>query len=478
MAKKSSPAGLNLLSVVSFVTLLLILVSVFVLSGSFSDLVTTINQSKASRANPKVTESFVDPFKDGNIDPDRWRVSKSEGVVITETPADNLRFDVPAGAVNGKARSGNMTFKQVLKDDGDFRAMAVVYRPVVTGEGMGITGIRFSSKGADDDEAAVIRWQVSGTSSKAVFAVTGADGKRLETEKKDVAGNIAILRLDRINKKYRAFYKLGRDLTGDTAWIPLGSETDASLGNEGSVTVFTRNGGIADKFPKVVGRMDQFNIGWEGAPKTTVSFSDPFANEVINKNWKTYKTEGAQVYENANDNLIMSLTTGNRNNKPRYAQVVRTLPAVPEDKDFTLNAVVYKPTVVGDGNGFSGLGFVSTGNVDDEAVAVRWVVSAASVSRLVFIVRAPDGSLAERASVNIDAKVKRLTLRIARNGKKYTGHYRLGDSDTDFVQIGNSESSNFGAAGRVKLMVNNMGAGNKFPRVVGRFDHVSGSVSK
>lgn len=478
MTKKSSPARQNLLSIVSFVTLMLILVSVFVLSGSFSDLVTTITKSKASQANPKVTESFGDAFKDGSINADKWVVSQSEGVLVTETAADNLRFDVPAGALNGKVRSGNLTFKQSFKDNGDFRAMAVVYRPVVTGEGTGITGIRFSSKGADDDESAVIRWQVNGATSKALFAVTGADGTRMETEQKDVSGNIAILRLERINKKYRAFYKLGRDLTGDTAWIPLGSETNATFGNEGSVAVFTHNGGTVNKFPKVVGRMDQFNIAWEGAPSTSVSFSDAFANGVLGKNWKAYKTEGAQVYETPTDNLIMSLTSGGINNKPRHARIVRMSPAIAQDKNFALNSVLYKPTVVGEGSGFSGLGFVSTGSVDDEAAAVRWVVSGTTVSRLVFVVRAPDGSLAERASVNIDAHVKSLTLRLARNGDKYKALYRIGDSDADFVQIGDEKSSNFGAAGHVMLTVHNMGAGGKFPRVVGRFDYVSGSVGK
>ncbi len=478
MAKKPSAARLNLLSVVSFVTLLLILVSVFVLSGSFSDIVTTIAKSKASRANPKITESFADAFKDGVINEDKWIISKTEGANITETTADNLRFAVGDGNTGGKVKAGTLILKELLKNNGDFRATAVVYKPVVTGEGTGITALRFSSKGTDDDEAAVVRWQVSGTSSKVVFVVNGADGNRMETQAVDIQSNIAILRLDRINKKYRAFYKVGRDTSADTNWIPLGAEADASLGNEGHISITTHNAGVSNKYPKVIGRVDQFNFAWEGDPATKTGFSDAFANGALGKNWKIVSSQGAQVYENENDNLIMSLTSGGLNGKPRSARIVRTVPVIPEHKDFVVNTTLYKPTVVGAGQGLSGLGFVSTGNVDDEAAMVRWVVSGNTMSKLVFVARAPDGTTAEISSVPLDVSVKRITLHLARTGDKYAAFYRTGDSDTNFIPIGHEVSSNFGAAGHVMLMVNNIGANGAYPRVVGRFDGVTGSVSK
>lgn len=477
MAKKSSPASLNLVSVVSFVTLLLILVSVFVLSGSFSDLVTTINKSKASQANPKITESFMDPFKDGTINTDAWAVAKTEGVAVVETAADNLRIDVSEGNSSGKVKAGTLTYKELFKGSGDFRAVAVVYKPVVTGEGTGITAIRFSSKGEDDDEAAVVRWQVSKDSSKISFFVNGADGKRMETQQAEVKSNIAILRLDRINKRYRAFYKLGNDVTGDKNWIALGKEADASLGNEGRISITTHNGGVAGKFPKVVGRLDQVAISWEGDPATKKSFSDAFANGNIGANWKVSRTDGAQVYENTNDNLIMSLPSGALNGKGRYAILTRTQPLVPEGKEFALQAKIYKPAVIGEGTGYSGLRFVSAGTVDDEAAVVRWVAGK-NISKMVFAVRAPDGTLAERASVDVPATLKSATLRLTRVGNSYRGWYRTGDADTDWVAIGSEASTNFGANGAVGLVVSNAGMPGKYPRVVGRFDTVNGSVAK
>ena len=57
MAKKESSSRFNVVSVVSFVTLLVILVSVFI-ERKFSDLITTITKSKASQANPRITETL------------------------------------------------------------------------------------------------------------------------------------------------------------------------------------------------------------------------------------------------------------------------------------------------------------------------------------------------------------------------------------------------------------------------------------
>jgi len=94
------------------------------------------------------------------------------------------------------------------------------------------------------------------------------------------------------------------------------------------------------------------------------------------------------------------------------------------------------------------------------------------------VARAPDGTTAEVANVSLDASIKKVTLRLSRMGDKYAAFYRTGDNDTDYIAIGNSTSSNFGAAGHVLLMVNNVGVNGAYPRVVGRFDTASGSVSK
>lgn len=470
----------NLVSILSVATLLIIGVTTLIISGNFSGIVTPfapLLKPFAALVQPKLTEGFTDAFKADTINEDKWTIGKLGDVVITQTAANNLRMDVPAGSQDNKAKRASLTFKELLEDKGDFRIIAVVYRPVVTGEGTGITGLQFASAGAGDDEGAVVQWLVNGSTSKVTFVVRGPDGTRLESEQEDLVSTVAVFRLDRVNRQYRAYYKVGNELSADTGWKELGVRGNPTLGNEGRVILFTNNGGRAEKFPKVAGRFDQTNIRWEGAPATQIGFSDAFANGNIGNKWLIGKTDGAQIYEHVKDNLIMSLPSGALGNNPRRATITRNDPIVPEGKDFVFNASVFKPNVVGEGTGHVALRFVSAGNVDDEGAAVRWVVGDGA-SRLVLIVRNPDGSLAEGASLALDAKVNKLTLRLVRSGNKYSAFYRIGDLDADFVSIGAKESSVFGAKGKVGLAVSNQGAAGKYPRVVARIDQVHGSISK
>lgn len=473
-SEKSSPVTL----IATFVVLFILAVSALVLSGNFASIVTPfapLLKPFASSNQPKLTEHFTDAFKADAINTEKWTVNKSGDASITQTAANNLRIDIPAGSVNGKAKGAGLTFKEKFKEYGDFRVVAVVYRPVVTGEGVGMTGIRFASSGSADDEGAVIRWQVKGTTSKVVFVVTAADGTRLESQADDLPSNIAVLRLERINKKYRAYYKTGRDTSGDVPWKELGQEQNSTLGNEGRVILFTNNAGADSKFPKVVGRFDTVNIGWEGEPKNTITFSDAFANGVLAKQWVAKGSAGAVARETKADNLNLTVPAGAVGGKPGYMRVTRKSPTVGSDKDFSFTAVMFKPTVTGEGRGAAGLSFNSATSVDDEAAQIRWVVEGAT-SKLVFTVRNPDGTLAERAEASVTQN--KLTLRLVRKDDKYTAWYRTGDSDTDFVQIGHEENAVFGANGFVGLFANNLGVGGKYPRVTGRFDQVNGSVEK
>ncbi len=463
---------------VTFIVLFILAVSALVLSGNFASIATPfapLLKPFASSNQPKITEHFTDAFKTDTINTEKWIVNKSGNTQVVQTAANNLRIDIPEGSVDGKAKGGNLTFKEKFKENGDFRVVAVLYRPVVTGEGVGATGIRFASAGSADDEGAVIRWQVKGATSKVVFAVTAADGTKLESQADDLPTNIAVLRLERINKKYRAYYKVGRDVSGDVAWKQLGQEQHSTLGNEGRVILFTHNTGGDAKFPKVVGRFDTVNIGWEGEPATDIRFSDAFANGVLGKQWRVKGTTGATARETQADNLVFTVPAGAVSGKPGYMRATRKSPTVGSDKDFAFQTVMFKPTITGEGRGAAGISFNSATSVDDEAAQVKWVVEG-TMSKLVFVVRNPDGTLAERAEASVTQN--KLTVRLARRNDKYTASYRVGDSDSDFVRIGNEESAVFGANGFVGLFANNLGVGGKYPRVTARFDSVSGSVEK
>ncbi len=475
MAAKSKSSRFS--SFLGIVTILVILVSVFVFSGTFSTIMTTITKSKASQANAKLTESFGDNFKDGVIDEKKWVVATFGGATVRETAADNLRMDIPEGNEGGKVKRASLTLKELMETKGDFRIISVLYRPLVTGEGTGVSGMRFQSKGGNDDESASVHWTVNGTNSKVTFVVRAPDGTRLEAKSEELKSNVAVFMLERVNKRYRASFKPGRDASADVPWTPLGAEQNAALGDDGYVALFTTNGGVGGKFPKVVGRFDSVGIAWEGEAADHVGFNDAFADGAVGKNWNVHKAEGSQVYENKNDNLIVSVPAGAYNNKARYTWLRRKTPVIPVGKDFALAAQMFKPTVVGEGNGYAGLGFASAGAVDDEAAALRWVVGK-NANRIVFVVRNPDGTLAERAAVNVPDTAKSLTLRLVRNGNSYRGWYRTGDGDTDWILVGKEDNANFGANGVMSLVVSNAGVPGKFPRVVGRFDRASGSVAK
>jgi hypothetical protein len=476
IAKKSSFRG-TYSTAFSFFIFLLLIVSTLVISGKLGSVVTPFGEllkSFASATRPKVTESFSDAFKTDSINTEKWTVQTTNARIV-QTAANNLRMDIPGLSEAGKLNSARLIFKELIKDKGDFQAIVVVYRPIVTGEGTGVTGVRFASVGAEDDEGAVVQWKVNGSQSTVSFVVTGENGARLESQSDTLNSNIAVFRLDRINKKYRAYYKVGSDTSADVGWKALGQEQNGKLGSDGRIVLFTSNTGAGVKFPKVVGRFDSAIIRWEGDPKTTIGFSDAFSNGVVAKQWNVKAPVGATIVETAGDNLMLSVPAQAIAGKSANVRIARKEPIVASGKNFVLNAQIFKPKVIGEGFGASGISFTSAGSADDEAAHIQWLVSSNS-SRVIFSVRAPNGTLVERASANVTAS--KLTLRLVRNGDKYTAFYRVGDSDSDFVSVGQEENASFGATGTVSLFVTNVGAGSKYPRVVARFDQVNGSMAK
>lgn len=472
------------------------LIAIVVIAGSVITILniavnttnTTVTKSQATMLQPKLTERYGDNFKTSAINADKWAVGKTgTDVTAGQTETNNLRIDIPAGKDTDKAKAASLTFKQLMKDNGDFRFIVTVYKPLTTGAGPGVSGIRFSSKGSNSDEGAAVRWVVNGDASTISYSVASPDGTTIEKKSVPVKSTIALLRLERINKTYRASYKVGNNMD-DNNWTILGEESNQSLGADGYVALFASDGGDKNKHPKVVARFDGAYLAWEGKPApspTTNNFTDTFGSGSIGPKWKASATAGTAVIETNSDNLTMNVSAGGISNKARAGWVVRTQPIIGNDKSFAINAVIYKPIVKGDGQGATSLSFQSTGSLDDESAAIHWVVSEKDkTSKLVFAVRAPDGTLSgERASTDIkDLKANRLTVRLARrkmgNISKYTAFYRIGDADQDWVAIGNEADGNLGGDGHIVLSTSNMGASKKFPGVVGRFDAVTAMIDK
>jgi len=386
-------------------------------------------------------------------------------------------MNIPQGSDGDKAKQGSIIFKESLDDKGDFRVIAVLYPPTVTGEGAGVSGLRFTSTGSGDDEGAVVKWTVTTvgttTTRKANFIVRGPDGQILFQKDAELITPVGMLRLDRVNKTYRAFFKPGRDTTGDTGWTKIGEFNHETLGNGGKLSLFTAN--QAEAYPKVAGRFDEVRIRWQGEDSTRKEFGDAFANQIIATQWRTWITTGATIRETKNDKLNITIPAGAVEGKMGSARLTRKEPVVQEGKDFYMTTKMNKPIVTGEGKGAAGLSFRSFTDVDKEAAQVRWVVTG-TTSKIIFFAQNPDGTLAERASKDVTASV--LSLRLTRKGDKYSAAYRIGDNDNDWVSVGREEQVAFGAKGSISLFATNIGEATKYPKVAARFDSVWGWIAK
>lgn len=429
--------------------------------------------------NSDLSSNFKDNFKSTAIDVSKWTVLKTGNTGVKQSATNNLVINVPAGSLDGKtSKSGRLVSKQLLGEGDNFRVVSVLYRPVVTGEGLGVTGVRFGSDDKKNDEGAIISWNVnSNKEGKLYFYVKGSDGKRIETKVVNLNSNQAVFRLDRVNDVYFAYYKTGNDTTSDKDWTSLGKVDNSSLGASGFVTLFANNAGEAGKYPAVLSRFDSLSLAWEGGVSTLNKFADSFSNKVVEEQWKKRLTPGSTIVENASDNMVMRIPSGVVSGKPGSAYLKRLSPRIPANKDFSLNTLIYKPVVSGSGLSASGLSFVSSDEEDKEAAKLMWQVGG-STNKLVFAVRNDKGVMSETALIKLKQNVKSLTMRLTRRGDKYSAWYRTGDGDTDFIKIGSDKDLVFGSEGTVGLFSTNLGSLLRYPSVAVRFDSVSGSVEK
>lgn len=461
--------------------------------GYFPTITKSISGIFASNAKPIINTTFTDNFKDGTIDAAKWDKVVGGDVTVFENVSDNLKFNIPAGSVGGALKQGKLIYKELLKDKMDFVVSTVAFKPIVTGTGTGTEGMRFVSASGSDKEGAVVRWEVNGATSKIRFVVTDKDGKVLVNSAADVFTNSAAMRLVRVNREYKAYYKSGTDINDELGWNLLGvcdrtAETNncnATLtGQDGKLSLFAHNGGTKDAFPKVVARFDRATIGTQtgtSAPATVETFNDEFSNGNLGSVWAATKSSGVEVTENTNNMLMVQIPALSVNGNPAVARIKRLTPSVGVEKDFTYYVQLKKPALVGDGSGYAGLVFASPTVQDKEGASVRWIVTKSgttSTSKLVFLVNDKTGGpLVERASVNVNNA--KLTLGLRRNGNLYKAFYRVGDSDSDWVQIGDlAVSDNFGSAGSFYLTSSNQGVNKKYPAVTSQFDRVWGSVQK
>lgn len=489
MANRKS-AGWGIPFVISVITLLIIGVSMLVLSGHFSKLVTNFVHPKASMAQPVINQSLTFPFTNDKVpDPTHWIISKiGDGVNVYNTTADNLRMDIPGIAKSQKSetRAGRIIFKPTFKDNADFRVTVVMYKPIIYGDGAAVSGIAFSSPASSlDTEGAALTWQVASDSGKkrsqVVFRVNSGSNV-LINKAADLDTNVAVLSLIRVNGSYRAVYHVGADLSGDTANIVLGEVEDSALGQEGQVRLLTNNAGTKTR---VVGRFDTAYVGWQNSNKPTptpagTSFRDSFGSDVLNTKWTQGKSAGSSIVMNPDKTVNLIVAPGAVNGTAASSRIVRTDPTVGIVKNFSFTAWIKKPLVIGDGIGAAGVNFSSNSVANKEAAQVRWNVGKDAkgnpVSRVIFLVYTRTGALVEQDGVNVNSNMIGVQLR--RNGSKYSGWYTLNPNDPDYAwkQLGSEQQAAFGEDGKFGVFAGNVGNSGKYPFVSAEVDTALGTV--
>jgi hypothetical protein len=466
VGKKTTPAHKNV-----FVSLL---IAFLVVAGIFAYVKTQAVPTDVMLVGQANSFSYMDRFGNGQIDKGEWKVVKTDGVTVTETATDNLRMTVPTGAVSGKARSGAVSFKEPVSDGQNFIFRTRLYKPVVSGAGVGKSGIRFSGNDGSEDEGVLVYWEVNGATSNIVFQVN-SQGKNVTTERVAVVGNQAELMVKRSDNEYSAAYRMN-NFDDDNPFEELGQPVESISESGGRVRLFTTNTGLNGAYPRVVSRFDQVTLR---SNTSTKAVSDSFGGDgaVDTSKWVTSKRGDSTTIAKANGNLVMNLlavakpagATGDLT--VNMARVTSTVD-VAKDKRGMATVELFKPRVVGDGTGVAGLLFTSDSAKNEESALVRWTVGKDG-NRLVFLVRNGAGNVEERAAVNVPNKRGRLTVKLLHGDGQYKAMYRLGpgsDDDQDFKVLGSERAPKLGAKGSFALFAHQIPAGNTAPAVNAKFD--------
>lgn len=233
--------------------------------GKFPKLVSRVDRVSlawfdASKADKEV---FSDTFTSGQINQEHWQVDTTDGTSVSQNQNDNLVMRISAGNQNNKVKAVSLVSKTVVDDNKNMNVMTQMFKPVVTGEGTGRSGIQFLTKAQDNEGSSSIFWEVTGASSKLIFIVQGKQGKTLAREEVELANDInkVALRIARNKDGYIAMYKTNlKNDEGD--WKRFSNRVITKATDKGNFRIFTSNVGRDKKYPEVRGRFDVFRVSY------------------------------------------------------------------------------------------------------------------------------------------------------------------------------------------------------------------------
>ncbi len=214
----------------------------------------------ATKADKEVVS---DSFTNGEINQNNWQVDTTDGTSVSQNQSDNLVMRITAGSQNNKVKAVSLVSKTVVDDNKNMNVTTQMFKPVVTGEGTGRSGMQFLTKAQDNEGSSSIFWEVTGNSSKLIFIVQGKKGKTLAREEVELASDVnkVALRISRNKDGYIAMYKdhLKNDEGG---WKRFSNRVVTKATDKGNFRIFTSNVGRDKKYPEVRGRFDLFRVGY------------------------------------------------------------------------------------------------------------------------------------------------------------------------------------------------------------------------
>lgn len=211
-------------------------------------------------------------------------------------------------------------------------------------------------------------------------------------------------------------------------------------------------------------------------PILTKSFVDNFAsNQIDNSKWDVIATDGVTAQTTSEKNLLFSISSGSVNNSQRSG-TLSFKSQIGEDKDFTIEAMVLKPRVDGNGDTVSGVKFYSDKQTGAEIVSLKWVRNAQNGSKIIMQTHDKQGKLVEVGSVNYEGD--QVKLRLVRAQNAYRGvYFPNNDPDSARTIVGEIPTDkDLGVSGYLALFANNhpiWEVNQNYPKVEAQFDNTT-----
>jgi hypothetical protein len=448
------------------------------LSGNFKSLTSPfgsdVGKPKASGEQPNVNSFFEDSFTADkiNIAEGAWGLYKApdnNNVKVTESATNGLSVSIQSDKDNPVVKRGGVAFRKTLDSHVDFKATAVVYRPIITGPGTANTGIVFY-RGSDNVEIARVSWDQYSRST-VTFRVQNLN----KVYQVPVVSDVAVLSLARIGDTIRATYKLGNDTSDSSSEITIGEVTNVNLIGPASGRVRFQAGNTSydstDKDGRTdlprpytytsTGRYTYASVAW--MDRSSKTFSDTFSKNRIGGLWNDYPASNGSIVESTANHLVMKLSKTKTG-----SDILTRTDAVGNNKNFSLETSVVKPTVTGTGTGAARIAYAM--NSGASGANVEWQVSG-GISTLVFEVA---GKTISKTSP--DGDPVQLSMKLTREGTVYTAFYRT-DATADWTQLGQTSTAVLSGAGKLRLITNNS-AGSGSPAVTVQFMSAAGSIQQ